>query len=78
MMINRFGGNLGTGSCEEVDKDRGRDTYSYAPPAQNRTCGFPASGSHLGCLTTRSFATGVSRTDEVTTIGDATPRSPVH
>jgi hypothetical protein len=57
MMINRFGGNLGTGSCEEVDKDRGRDTYCYAPPAQNRTCGFPASGSHLGCLTTRSFAT---------------------
>ena len=33
------------------DKDRGRDTYCYAPPAQNRTCGFPASGSHLGCVT---------------------------
>jgi hypothetical protein len=22
-----------------------------AQPAQNRTCGFPASGFHLGCLT---------------------------
>jgi hypothetical protein len=24
---------------------------SHAPPAQNRTCGFPAYGSHLGCVT---------------------------
>jgi len=74
MMINRFGGNLGTGSCEEVDKDRGRDTYCYAPPAQNRTCGFPASGSHLGCLTTRSFATGVSRRSFATEFRDGVSR----
>jgi two-component system, chemotaxis family, CheB/CheR fusion protein len=36
-----------------ANTDRGRDTYCYAPPAQNRTCGFPASGSHLGCVTSR-------------------------
>ena len=30
--------------------DRGRDAHYWAPPAQNRTCGFPAYGSHLGCL----------------------------
>ena len=27
--------------------DRGRDAGYPAPPAQIRTCGFPASGSHL-------------------------------
>ena len=28
----------------------GRDVrFNRAPPAQNRTCGFPAYGSHLGC-----------------------------
>jgi hypothetical protein len=27
---------------------RGRDASYLAPPAQNRTCGFPAYGSHLG------------------------------
>ena len=31
--------------------DRGRDAHCWAPPAQNRTCGFPAYGSHLGCVT---------------------------
>jgi UDP-N-acetylglucosamine 1-carboxyvinyltransferase len=25
--------------------------HYWAPPAQNRTCSFPAYGSHLGCLT---------------------------
>src|SRR5436190_21704019 len=30
--------------------DCGRDAHYWAPPAQNRTCGIPASGSHLGCL----------------------------
>src|SRR6201993_4262445 len=25
--------------------------FHRAPPAQNRTCGFPAYGSHLGCVT---------------------------
>src|SRR5271165_498596 len=34
-------------------KDRGRDAHYWAPPAQNRTCGFPAYGSHLGCLTAK-------------------------
>jgi hypothetical protein len=33
--------------------DRGRDAHYCAPPAQNRTCGFPAYGSHLGCLTAK-------------------------
>ena len=33
--------------------DRGRDAHHWAPPAQNRTCGFPAYGSHLGCLTAK-------------------------
>src|SRR6266404_8047872 len=25
--------------------------FHRTPPAQNRTCGFPAYGSHLGCVT---------------------------
>jgi len=33
--------------------DRGRDAHYCAPPAQNRTGGFPAYGSHLGCLTAK-------------------------
>src|SRR5438876_34086 len=33
--------------------DRGRDVHYWAPPAQNRTCGFPAYGSHLGWLTAK-------------------------
>ncbi len=28
--------------------NRGRDAHYWAPPAQNRTCGIPAYGSHLG------------------------------
>jgi len=31
--------------------DRGRDAHHCAPPAQIRTGGIPAYGSHLGCLT---------------------------
>jgi len=31
-----------------------------AQPAQNRTCGFPASGFHLGCLTTKPQVHGAS------------------
>src|SRR5262249_37392299 len=31
--------------------DCGRDAHYWAPPAQNRTCSFPAYGSHLGCWT---------------------------
>ena len=33
--------------------NRGRDARYRAPPAQNRTCGIPAYGSHLGCLTAK-------------------------
>jgi hypothetical protein len=33
--------------------DRGRDAHHCAPPAQNRTGGFPAYGSHLGYLTAK-------------------------
>src|SRR6266702_1760267 len=32
---------------------RGRDDRRRTPPAQIRTCGFPASGSYLGCLTAK-------------------------
>src|SRR6266436_7624307 len=38
--------------------DCGRDAHYWAPPAQNRTCGIPASGSHLGCLTAQCPYTG--------------------
>ena len=31
---------------------RGRDTHYWVPPAQHRTGGFPASGAHLGWVTT--------------------------
>ena len=34
-----------------LSHDCGRDTHYWAPPAQIRTCSFPAYGSHLGCLT---------------------------
>ena len=32
---------------------RGRSTHYWAPPAQIRTCGLPAYGSYLGCLTAK-------------------------
>src|SRR4051812_38702247 len=32
-------------------RGRGRDASYLAPPAQSRTCGFPAYGSHRGYLT---------------------------
>jgi hypothetical protein len=54
----------GTGTSETLltmgISDRGRDTYCYAPPAQNRTCGFPASGFHLGYLTIKPQVHGAS------------------
>jgi hypothetical protein len=37
--------------AEGLSRDCGRDAHYWAPPAQNRTCSFPAYGSHLGCLT---------------------------
>ena len=45
----RIGGDIGITDC-------GRDAHYCAPPAQNRTCGFPAYGSHLGCLTAKRAA----------------------
>jgi hypothetical protein len=33
--------------------NRGRDAPYGTPPAQSRTSGFPAYGSHLGCLTAK-------------------------
>ena len=41
--------------CTTDSKDCGRDAHYWAPPAQNRTCGIPASGSHLGCLTAKRW-----------------------
>ena len=35
---------------------RGRDVGYPTPPAQIRTCGFPAYGSYLGCLTAKRFS----------------------
>jgi uncharacterized SAM-binding protein YcdF (DUF218 family) len=35
------------------NEDCGRDVHYWTPPAQIRTCGFPAYGSHLGCLTAK-------------------------
>jgi hypothetical protein len=34
---------------------RGRDASYLAPPAQIRTCGFPAYGSYLECLTAKRW-----------------------
>ena len=36
-----------------LTNNRGRDARYRAPPAQNRTGGIPAYGSHLGCLTAK-------------------------
>src|SRR4051812_11083291 len=38
---------LAVSACD----DSGREPSYPGPPAQIRTCGFPAYGSHLGCLT---------------------------
>ena len=38
-------------SKRSLSRDCGRDAHYCAPSAQNRTCSFPAYGSHLGCLT---------------------------
>src|SRR4051812_29620280 len=38
-------------STVSVKDDSGREPSYPGPPAQIRTCGFPAYGSHLGCLT---------------------------
>src|SRR5262249_3075711 len=34
-------------------RSRGRDASYLAPPAQIRTCSFPAYGSYLGCVTAK-------------------------
>jgi hypothetical protein len=38
---------------DELAPCSGRDAIFIAPPAQIRTCGFPAYGSHLGCVTAK-------------------------
>ena len=38
---------------QKGSRNRGRDVRYRAPPAQIRTCGIPAYGSHLGCLTAK-------------------------
>src|SRR5580658_1697740 len=40
-----------TSKSGPISVNRGRDARYWAPPAQNRTSGIPAYGSHLGCLT---------------------------
>ena len=35
---------------------RGRDASYLAPPAQIRTCSFPAYGSYLGCVTAKRLS----------------------
>jgi hypothetical protein len=51
-----FGPVVGTAQRRRQTERRGRDASYLAPPAQNRTCGFPAYGSHLGCVTARLAA----------------------
>jgi len=41
------------GPHEKEQLLRGRDASYLAPPAQSRTSGFPAYGSHLGCVTAK-------------------------
>src|ERR1039458_2158473 len=38
---------------EKGFSDCGRDVHYWTPPAQIRTCGVPAYGSRLGCLTAK-------------------------
>src|SRR6516162_7822484 len=40
-------------SCEACSAFRGRDGHCWPPPAQIRTCPIKASGSYLGCLTSK-------------------------
>ena len=42
-----------TAKRQYASNDCGRDVHYWTPPAQIRTCGFPAYGSHLGCLTAK-------------------------
>jgi hypothetical protein len=54
MVIISVIGSTGDGLKPQCS-DGGRDVHYWAPPAQNRTCGIPASGSHLGCLTAKRW-----------------------
>jgi hypothetical protein len=45
------------GGSFAADTDRGRDAYYCAPPHRAGTCGFPAYGSHLECLTASRIET---------------------
>ena len=48
-------GAAGSRSLSRPRTNCGRDAHYWAPPAQNRTCGIPASGSHLGCWTAKRW-----------------------
>jgi hypothetical protein len=52
-VLGQLSYNLSFTIFESVTLNRGRDAHYCAPPAQNRTCGIPAYGSHLGCLTVK-------------------------
>jgi hypothetical protein len=39
--------------AETLKPSRGRDASYLAPPAQIRTCSFPAYGSYLACITAK-------------------------
>src|SRR5262249_56448328 len=45
-----------TGSAGGPVRSRGRDASYLAPPAQIRTCSFPAYGSYLGCVTAKRLS----------------------
>lgn len=42
--------------AHDADENRGRDDRRRPPPAQTRTCGIPASGSYLECLTAKRWS----------------------
>jgi hypothetical protein len=49
LMIRAFGAHCQNRThAVQQNSLRGRDASYLAPPAQIRTCGFPAYGSHLG------------------------------
>ena len=50
------GGFDGLGGSMSNPFSRGRDASYLAPPAQIRTCSFPAYGSYLGCVTAKRLS----------------------
>ena len=51
--ISRLGSRLWDRPAKPGIADRGRSAPHGVPPAKIRTGGFPAYGSHLGCLTAK-------------------------